>query len=105
MHKLVKGGLAAGVLLGSLMLGQPAAVAVTDHCDPMYFKNKVEVGGEYTKVYTGLEPGTSVCIKSANTSAVVTVDSDGYITNTIRNQNDKIRAISYYAWGVDYGGY
>lgn len=98
MRKLIKAGIAAALMATSLVAVAPAQ-ATTDHCDSSTYPNKVDIGGGST-VYTGLQPGTTVCIKVATRIDIVFVDYNGYITNTtILNTNGKAQGISYYAYG------
>lgn len=88
---------------GSAMIGSPAH-ATTQHCDSSVYPNKVELIGGGTSAYTGLAPGTQVCIKAGTKTVIVTVDDDGYITqNGILNPvGNAFLRISYYAYGDEY---
>jgi hypothetical protein len=90
-------------LAGSALLGagaQASTLGATEHCDSTVFPNKVEANAG-TSVYTGLEPGTAVCIKAGTKTMFTTVDADGYITqNAIKNKpGNAYLGISYYAFG------
>ena len=50
-------------------------------------------------MYTGLAPGTSVCLKAGTSITWVTVDEFGYITNSVLlNQRGNAKGISNYVW-------
>ena len=94
---------ATTAFVGSAMIGSPAQAA-TQHCDSSVYPNKVEVSGGPTSVYTGLAPGTEVCIKAGTKTVIVTVDDGGNITqNGIWNPvHNAYLGISYYAYGDEY---
>ena len=85
---------------GSMAVTAGAVSATTAHCDANVYPNKVELDGSSASTFTGLAPGTEVCIKASNEITIVTVDSDGFITNSaITNRNGNAQGISYYAFG------
>lgn len=92
--------LAVGTAMaGSMFLGTTGAQATTQHCDLGAYPSKVEVDAGPT-YNTGLPEGTEVCIKAGTQTAIVYVDSNGYITNdAIFNWKGNARGISYYAYG------
>ena len=94
---------AIAAFVGSALIGGPAQAA-TQHCDSSVYPNKVEQIGVGTSVYTGLAPGTQVCIKAGTKTVTVTVDDAGYITqNGILNPvGNAFLGISYYAYGDEY---
>jgi hypothetical protein len=85
---------------GLLGLGAQANTGATEHCDSTKYPNKVEVDAG-TKVQTGLEPGTEVCIKAGTKTTIVTVDSNGFITQDaiLNKPGNAYLGISYYAYG------
>ena len=91
---------AATAFAGSAMIGGPAQAA-TAHCDRSVYPNKVEVSDGPTTLYTGLTPGTEVCIKAGTQVVAVVVDDAGNITQDgILNPTGKaFLGISYYAYG------
>ncbi|MFN8193095.1 MAG: hypothetical protein U0R80_02315 [Nocardioidaceae bacterium] len=90
---------AALALAGLTLVGAPAQ-ATTLHCDRAAFPDKVELGGVSTTAYTGLEPGTTVCIKAGTQITLVEVDADGWITqdHILNPVQNNFLAISYYAY-------
>ena len=98
MQHLSKWGLAAAAVVLSGLVSLPAQGA-TMHCPRTADSVKVETSGASNRVFTGLEPGTEVCVKAGNQITTVTVDADGFITQTaITNKNNKPLGISYYVY-------
>lgn len=93
---------AAAAFTGSVLFA-PSAIATTEHCDATLYPTKVELDGSATSVSTGLTPGTQVCIKAGTKTVIVTVDSNGYITQSgIKNKpGNAYLGISYYAYGTE----
>jgi hypothetical protein len=94
---------AASAFAGTVLIA-PAAHATTEHCDSTAYPNKVEMpDGTGNSVYTGLAPGTEVCIKAGTKTVIVTVDENGFITQeTILNMpRNAYLGISYYAYGEE----
>ncbi len=78
------------------------AARVTEHCDKVLYPTKVQSNGTKTRLQTGLEPGTEVCIKASTRTTIVEVDADGFITQSeITNKRGVAQAISYYAYGEE----
>lgn len=101
MLNLIKVGLSSLVIAGSMFVTTPAQ-AVTEHCDPASFPNKVELAGDDASVHTGLRGGTWVCLKVATHVTYVYVNYEGYVTNSsIVNHKGVAQGISYYAWGPE----
>lgn len=99
-RKLALGAFAL-TTIGGLGVAAGPASAVTAHCDSSLYPNKININGGPT-VQTNLTPGTTVCIKSSTSVALVEVASDGTITNDqIFNKHGKAQGISYYAWGEE----
>jgi hypothetical protein len=94
---------ATTALAGSAMIGSPAH-ARTQHCDSSVFPNKTELNGGPTTIYTGLAPGTTVCIKAGTQIVAVTVDGAGNITQDgiLNPVGNAYLGISYYAYGDEY---
>ncbi|HSJ76628.1 MAG TPA: hypothetical protein VK899_10670 [Gemmatimonadales bacterium] len=90
-------------LAGSALMGagaQASTLGATEHCDSTAFPNKVEANAG-TSVYTGLNPGTVVCIKAGTKTMTTTVDANGYITQDVimNKPGNAYLGISYYAYG------
>jgi len=95
--KLVLAASAIAITGTLSLLGGPSQAATAQQCPGGL--GKTEVGGDLTSVYTGLAPGTQVCIKVGNVITTVVVDANGFISNTtIKNQNQVLQGISNYVW-------
>jgi hypothetical protein len=97
--KLVLAASAIAITGTLSVLGSSPSAGAADQCPSGL--GKVETSGQNNavSVFTGLPAGTSVCIKVGNETTFVTVDANGFITNTsIRNKNGVLQAISNYVW-------
>ena len=101
MHARIKMVAVAATFGAVTVFPVAGAQAATAHCDATKYPSKVELDNAGPSTYTGLPAGTEVCIKAGTGTTIVTVDEDGYITNTeLTNANGNAKGISYYAYGT-----
>lgn len=98
--KVINAAVAGATLI--LCLGSLAvpASAISAHCDPGTYPNKVEINAGPT-YYSDLPEGTPVCLKAGTKTYETTVGADGLLVqDSIKNKpGNAYLGISYYAYG------